>query len=67
MQAKLKINRRGDKNDLLVTERAGSTTAASNTAHSERGEHTSPLLISFFHSSFLLQFHSYISGEVHLE
>lgn len=66
MQAELKINRSGDKNDSMVTERAGSTTATSNVADSKQ-EHTRPLLISFFHSSFLLQFHSYISGEVHLE
>lgn len=64
MQAELKINRGGDKNDLMVIERAGSTTATSN---SERGEHKSTLLISFFHSSFLFNFHSYISGEAHLE
>lgn len=45
MQAELKINRGGDKNDLMVIERAGSTTATSN---SERGEHKSTLLIFFF-------------------
>lgn len=72
MQAELKINKRGDKNDLMVIERAGGTVATSNAANSERGEHTSALLISsffffFLHSSFLLHFHSHISGEVHLE
>lgn len=58
MQAELKINRGGDKNDLMVIERPGSTTAT---------DHKSTLLISFFHSSFLFNFHSYISGEAHLE
>lgn len=46
MQAELKINKRGDKNDLMVIERAGGTVATSNAANSERGEHTSALLIS---------------------
>lgn len=69
MQAELKINRRGDKNVLMVIERAGSTTATSNAANSEQGEHTSTLLISFFFSTanFFKNFHSYILGEVHLE
>lgn len=53
MQAELKINRGGDKNDLMVIERAGSTTATSN---SERGEHKSTLLISFFPQLISFQF-----------
>lgn len=54
MQAELKINKRGDKNDLMVIERAGGTVATSNAANSERGEHTSALLISslfFFYTA----------------
>lgn len=62
MQAVLKINMRGDKTDLMMIERAGSTTATSNEANSEQGE---PVNFCFFHSSFLLNFH--ISGEVHLK
>lgn len=48
MQAEVKINRRGDKNVLMVIERAGSIAATSNTVNSEQGEHTSTLLISVF-------------------
>lgn len=54
MQGELKINIGGDKNVLMVIERAGSNTATYNTANTQQGEHTSTLFISFFTANFFL-------------
>ncbi len=67
MQAELKINRRADKNDLMVINRLEALHQLITMQNSKQREQTCTLLISVFLQLISSKFHCHISGEIYLE